>query len=150
MVEAEIKLLWGAERWLSSGSGMGTCFMPSAGFPDFEDIPRGPWHSARGKCRVSGLLMPVGARSQGLQGPLESGSRLSSARRPAAVLPMGLPAPVSCSVNVERSGLRRHCQPCPLPFPHFHIIASGHSLFPGRCPPSGSRSSLCWKDVHLP
>ena len=29
IVEAEIKLPWG-RLWLSSGSGMGTCFMPSA------------------------------------------------------------------------------------------------------------------------
>lgn len=65
-----------------------------------------------------------------------------------AVLPTGLPAPESCSVNAECSGLRRHCQPCPPPFPHFHVPL-GISLFPCRCP-SGSRSSLCWKDVHPP
>ena len=77
-----------------------------------------------------------------------SGVRLPSQLYPTQRLSSPWASPLLYPVNVERSGLRRHCQPCPPPFPHFHVPL-GNSLFPGRCP-SGSRSSLCWKDIHRP
>ena len=101
----------GSRCWLSSSSSVGDCFMPWCLFPDFRTLLCGLWGPARGKRCVSGLLMSAGTRSWGcLLAPL----RLKvQSQAPVPALPdtpplllVGLPAPASCSVNVESSGLK--------------------------------------------
>lgn len=123
MVEAEIKLLWGADAGFHLALAWALASCPVPQFPDLRTFlvdhafctwqVQGQWFANASRGEES---RPAGASGVRL--------RLSSARRNGCP-PMGLPIPVSCSVNVERAWAQEALPALSTALPTFPC-ASGH------------------------